>query len=211
MNNKKFLVGAVLLAVAVFATIFFLNKNQPEQATAPTANNDLLIKFHSPIVGEANAPVTIVEFLDPECEACRAMHPMVKQLLNEYAGKVRLVVRYMPYHKNSKYAASVLEEAREFNRYNEALDLMFQHQPAWGDHHNPQPQLIPTYLKDLNIPIENLQPETVIAKHGAKIEIDRQDGEALGVQGTPTFFVNGVKLPQIGYSVLKEAIDKALQ
>ena len=63
-------------------------------------------------MGPDDAKVVLVEFLDPECEACRAFHPFVKQLMADYSGKIKLVVRYAPFHGSSKYVVRVLEAAR---------------------------------------------------------------------------------------------------
>lgn len=213
MNNKKFLLTSIILLGGLFVFFRFIanNPKNSKNGDIPKISSEILIKSHSFIYGETTAPVTLVEFLDPECEACRAMHPIIKELLKEYEGKVRLVVRYMPLHKNSMFAATALEEAREQGKFNEALNVLFENQPAWGNHHNPRPDLIPTYLESLGIPKDSLNPEKLLAKHGAKIEIDRNDGQAAGVRSTPTFFVNGVRLNKIGYEPVKQAIDQALE
>jgi protein-disulfide isomerase len=210
MNNKKFLLIAVAVVIAGFIALTFINQ-EPPAPEVKRVSSETLIKFHSPTKGAKEAPVTIVEFLDPECEACRAMHPILKQLLQEYEGKVRLVIRYMPLHTNSVYAAAVLEEARELGKFEEALDILFQKQPEWGNHHNPMPELIPGYLEGLGISKERLARETVIAKHNAIIEIDKADGLSVGANRTPTFFVNGVILDRIGYDPLKTAIETELK
>jgi protein-disulfide isomerase len=210
MNNKKFLLVAIVVVIAGFIALTFFNQ-EPPTPEIKRISVDTLIKFHSPTKGAKDAPIAIVEFLDPECEACRAMHPILKQLLQEYEGKVRLVIRYMPLHTNSVYAAAVLEEARELGKYEEALDILFQKQPEWGNHHNPMPELIPGFLEGIGIPKERLERETVIAKHGAKIEIDRLDGVSVGANRTPTFFVNGVILDRIGYDPLRNAIEAELK
>lgn len=210
--NKIFVMGAIVIAAVAFGILFWSKQTAVEQAavTVPKANTALLLKPHSPIKGSADAKVTIVEFLDPECEACRSMHPIVKQLLKEYDGRVRLVIRYMPFHGNSKYAASALEEALEQGKFNEALDVLFEKQPQWADHGHPRPELIASFLKEAGV-TGPLDQSSVIAKHGSKIDIDQADGIELGVQRTPTFFVNGVEQDKIGYGPLKQAIEKALQ
>ncbi len=209
-KNKIFILVAVIIALVVFGILTLSNQKSVEASKATTQNDSLLVKPHSPIKGNPDAAVTVVEFLDPECESCRAMHPIMKKLLEEYDGKIKLVIRYMPLHPNSKFASAALEEAREQGRFHEALDLLFEKQPEWGDHHNPRPELISTYLKDLGI-TGNLDANALIAKHGSKVDVDQADGVKLGVRYTPTFFVNGVELPEIGYEPVKQAIEIALQ
>lgn len=211
-NNKVFLLSSLIVAFVFFlALLVWTKRSTPEIATEqPKVDASLLIKAHSPIKGNADAKVTIVEFLDPECEACRAMHPILKNLMEEYKDNLRLVIRYMPFHGNSKLAAAGLEEAREQGRFDEALDILFARQPEWGDHHHPKPELIPILLAEAGVDKKTLDPSALIAKHGEKIDIDEADGKSVGVRMTPTFFVNGEIQHEIGYEPLKKAIEKAL-
>lgn len=212
-KNKIFLISVVVFAVVVFSFFAFLSKTEKKLETqaAPTSiDSSLLIREHSPIKGPMNAQVTIIEFLDPECEACRAMHPILKTLLKEYEGKVRLVIRYMPFHRNSLLAASALEEAKELGKFDEALDKLFEKQPEWADHSYPKPELIAFFLNEIGIDSKQLDNTYLITKHRAKVEIDQADGAKLGVRATPTFFVNGEMLSNIGYDPIKQAIEKAL-
>jgi protein-disulfide isomerase len=222
MKNKWFVFGTLGIAVAVFA-VFFLQKNEKTtppvvEVTQPkeqfggstTDMSAFFVRPHSPRFGNAMARVTVVEWLDPECEACRAMHPAFKRIIAEYGDRVFFVVRYMPYHQGSMYAASALEEARELGKFDEALTILFEKQPEWGNHQQPRPELIPNYLVNLGIPLEKLDREKVIAKHGDKIRQDQEDGEKVGVQGTPSFFVNESPLRELGEAQLRAAIEQQL-
>lgn len=201
------------LALAMFVMFVVVERKRAadSQNSASPADSALLVRDHSPIKGAKDAKVTVVEFLDPECEACRAMHSTVKSLLSEYDGKIRLVIRYMPFHRNSRYAASALEEAREAGKFDQALDLLFKMQPEWGDHHRPRPELIPFYLKQFGMEESKLNVFYLVSKFKERMDIDHADGKRLGVKATPTFFVNGKKLHSIGYEPLKAAIDEALR
>ena len=222
MKNKWFVFGALGIAVAVFAS-FSLQKKEVDpqpvvEVTQPkekleenkTDLSAFFIRPHSPRFGNAMARVTVVEWQDPECEACRELHPAFKRIIAEYGDRVFFVVRYMPYHKGSMYAASALEEARELGKFEEALTILFEKQPEWGSHHQPQPELIPTYLAKLGIPLDRLDRDKLILKHGDKIRQDQEDGETVGVQGTPSFFVNGLPLKELGEAKLRAAIEQQL-
>ena len=211
-SNKSFL----LITMAFISIIFFgltywssLKRAEAEKALAAEKSH-LLIRPHSLVKGTENAKVTIVEFLDPECEACRAMHPIMKRLLLEYEGKIRLVIRYMPGHGNSRLAAAVLEEARELGKFDEAIDILFETQPVWGDHQNPKPELIATFLKDIIKDEKRLERSYLFSKHMWKIDLDQSDATKVEARKTPTFFVNERMLSYIGYDPLKEAIEKEL-
>jgi protein-disulfide isomerase len=180
------------------------------QAATPAPPASVLVRPHSHILGPADAKVTIVEFLDPECESCREVYPMVKHLLSQYGGRVRLVVRYMPFHPNSMYAAAALEAAAEQNKYWEMLETLFRHQPEWGGHHAPRPELIPEYAKQLGLDMDAWTKAVGKGEYKALVERDREDGKSLGVKGTPTFFVNGKMLDQLGYEPLMAMIEAEL-
>lgn len=209
MKNKLFVFIALVLAIVGF-TLFSQTQRQQQAASVPIIDESLLIKEHSPKLGPNEAPVKLVEFLDPECEACRAMDPIVKGLIKQYEGKVQLIVRYMPFHGNSKLAAVSLEEAREQGKYWEALSTLFYYQPQWGDHHNPRPELISKYLVDLGIKPSTLNEADLMKKHQWKVDVDEDDGKKAGVNATPTFFVNGKKLAEIGFEPIKNAIEAEL-
>lgn len=210
-KNKLFVILVGIAAIGVLAVLALLNKKTVEPAAQAAPEKDqYLSRPHSPVQGSADAKVTIVEFLDPECEACRAMHPIVKQLLSEYDGKVKLVIRYMPLHGNSKFASMILEEAREQGKFDQTLEALFQRQPEWGDHHSPRADLIPKIAQESGV-TGTLDYATLAPKHGAKIDMDQTDGIQLGVRMTPTFFVNGVQLSEIGYEPIKQAIEIGLQ
>ncbi len=211
-KNRLFVVIAAIAVLALFVGGAFL-RNRSETsaiAEAPGVDASILIRSHSQIYGNANASVTVVEFYDPECEACRAVHPFTKQIISDYGDRVRFVHRYMPFHGGSMLAASVLEEAKELGKYDQALDLLFERQPEWGDHHQPRPDLIAVILTEIGIPKERLETSYLLGKHQAKIAQDRDDGTAAGVRYTPTFFINGRPLIELGEAPLRKMIDEAL-
>lgn len=185
-------------------------KREAEVAAQPPPNPAVLVRPHSRSLGPTNAKVTVVEFFDPECETCRAIHPAVKRLMAQYKDHVRLVLRYMPLHGNSVYAASALEAAGEQGRYWEMLEALFEQQPRWGDHHAPKPELIPEIAAQVGLDMSAFNRTVNSTGHKALIDTDRKDGLSLGVTGTPTFFVNGKMLERLDYSELKAMIDKEL-
>jgi len=202
-------ITAITLSVFVLGAKFYNNQSSPKEDIL-VLDDGRLIRPYSVRLGSDRAPVKLVEFLDPECEACRAMHPIVKQVFSEFPDKVQLVIRYMPYHGSSAYVAQVLEAARDQQKYWETLDYLFLKQPEWGDHHKPRPDLIPGYLQTLGLDVESIQAAVDQKKFLDRVQTDEEDGNFLGVRGTPTFFVNGKKVERMSYEALKEAIAKEL-
>ncbi|MCX6116729.1 MAG: thioredoxin domain-containing protein [Proteobacteria bacterium] len=224
MKNRGFVFGMLAVAIAVVAIFLFQRKDRPVASVETPDTQSVLgqqvssselskafIRPHSPRFGNEMARVTVVEWLDPECEACSAMHPEVKRIISEYKDRVLFVIRYMPYHDGSMFAATALEEARELGRFEDALTVLFEKQPEWGNHQKPRPDLIPTYLANLGIPLENLDRDKLAAKHGERVRMDQEDGQTVGVKGTPSFFINERPLQELGPSQLRAAIDAALK
>lgn len=226
MKNKSFIL--LLAIVGIFVGLFVYFKKDVSQSSGPSApvaqseasqnsfrvvpvENSVLIKSHSPIKGPFAAKATLVEFLDPECEACAAMYPYVKKVAKEFENDLRVVVRYMPFHKNSKYVANILEGTRAQNKYWEALELLSATQNQWANHHNPQPDLIPQILKPLGLNMEKIVADAKAGKYDQQINEDLEDGKKVGVRGTPTFFVNGKMLEDLGYEALRYSIEQSIK
>jgi protein-disulfide isomerase len=223
MKNKAFIFLIIIVAVLAGGFWYLKKEIRPIEDTSTSQvnaaansfrvvpfDNDTLIKPHSPFKGEASAKVTMVEFLDPECEACAAMYPYVKKVMQEFKNDLRIVVRYMAYHKNSKYVVNILEGARAENKYWEALDLLFTTQNQWANHHNPRPELIPQILKPLGLNIDKIIADAKSGKFDHLVETDMKDGDVVGVRGTPTFFINGKMLEELGYETLRAGIEKSI-
>lgn len=214
MNRNRYLLigGILVLGISIFVAVGrnYQNKEAKRVESIIHVNKEPLVRSYSPRMGAEAAAVTIVEFFDPECESCRAFYPAVKQLLKTYDGKVQLVLRYMPLHKNSSHAAAMLEATRRQGKYWEALDLLLEKQPEWASHHAPRPELIPGYLKTLGLDVDAVKTAAEESDIKNRILQDNADARELGVTGTPTFFVNSEKLQQLGYEQLKQAIEAAL-
>ncbi|NNE97644.1 MAG: DsbA family protein [Pyrinomonadaceae bacterium] len=218
-------IAIVVIAAAIIGASFYRNSTpvatKPANATPAKSwkENEAFIRDDSPTLGPKDAKVTIVEFLDPECESCAKFHPIVKKALKDYEGKVRLVVRYMPLHPNSLSAATFLEAAGEQGKYWEAQDLLFAKQPEWGTRHGvghgaPQPDvnaLFKKYAGELGLNIEQMNAVYSANKYRAKVERDQKDGQSLGVRQTPTIFVNGVKLARLDDTSLRYLINAGLK
>lgn len=212
MNRKLIVFGVLGLLGAAFAVgAWVYQKQQTEQvAQSIDSGEAALVRDHSPAMGHPLYRVTLVEFLDPECESCRRFHPVVKKLLKKYENSIYYVVRYAPFHRHSKEAVAFLEAARIQGKYWEALDLLFERQPQWADHHHPRPEVKWTYLSELGLDEAQMRRDVKLPKIQKMIELDIKDGSGLRVRGTPTFFVNGQPLEKFGPEFLEQKIQQAL-
>lgn len=227
MRKEVKILGAVVIVVVIAAIVganYYRSSVQNERiptnsnSTKSTVNTENLIRPDSPTLGAADAPVTLVEFLDPECESCAAFAPVVKKIMKDYEGKIRLVVRYMPLHPNSLSAATFTEAAGEQGKYWQAQELLFQKQPEWGTKHGPQTSapadintLFKKYATELGLDTKKMDAAFAENRYQEKLQRDLKDGQALGVRQTPTFFVNGRRLARFGEADLRSLIDEELK
>lgn len=204
--DKWMIVGISAIVIGSgFWTAKYFYKSQ-EAAKVQEQDASAFVRPHSPRMGNPDAKITIVEFLDPECESCRAVYPEVKEIMAEYEGKIQLVVRYAPFHSNSTFAIKILHAALKQNKYWETLAVLYESQPEWGSHHNPQPEKIWESLPSAGVDVERIRQDMNDLSTFDLIELDKADGAKLGVTGTPTFFVNGKPLPAFGIQYLREAV-----
>ena len=228
MNKEIKILGAIAVVVIIGAVIganYYRNSVQNAPVTVnsntgkPSIPAETLVRPDSPTLGAADAKVTLVEFLDPECESCAAFGPVVKKILKDYDGKVRLVIRYMPLHPNSLRAATLTEAAGEQGKYWQMQELLFQKQSEWGERHGaptsaPKPDvnaLFDKYAAELGLDMEKVKGAIKENRYQAKLERDLRDGQTLGVRQTPSFFVNGRKLLRFSESDLRALIEDELK
>ena len=206
MRSKiYFLIGLFSLTLG----LFIIGKNYYHNSQDNEISN--LVRSHSPKLGASNPKVILVEFFDPECESCRAFYPIVKDLMEEFKDDVQLVLRYMPFHGNSKEAIAALEASKKQGLYWKSLELLYRTQPMWGSHHHPQIELIYNYLPTIGINVDQLKKDMKSPTIKEIIETDYADGKILEVRATPTFFINGKKLVDFSVQGLRNSIESALR
>jgi len=158
-----------------------------------------------PARGDANAPVTIVEFTDFQCPACAAMHPVLEEVLKSYGNKVRFVVRDFPLnqHENARKAAEAANAANAQGKFFEYIAILFKNQKALD-----VPSL-KKYASELGLDRAKFDAALDRGTYAAEVKKDVDDGEMYGVGSTPTIFVNGVQLRMLSAEGLRAAIDRA--
>ncbi len=200
MKQKTlFTVAVVLLMLGFIVAALLYNVEKEEQDDQPVAaNNPALVRMHSPALGRAEAPVVIVEFLDPACETCAAFYPLVKQMLAANPDKIRLVLRYAPFHKGSDQVVAALEAARKQGKFWPALEALLAAQADWTRNHAVQVERIWPHLERAGLDLQQLRKDMAAPEITAVIEQDLLDAQTLRVSKTPDFFVNGKPLPSFG-------------
>lgn len=213
-KKRILLVAGVLGALAL--VYFGVTQVYQQQSTShykflSHSQSEKFVRDYSVRMGAENAPVYLIEFLDPACESCRAFYPVVKDIMKEFEGKVQLVVRYAAFHKPSAFAITVLEAAREQDLYWELLGLLFEKQPEWASHHHPRAELIWDYARDVGLDMDRLKQDMKDAKIQKVLQQDNEDLTFLKVKMTPTFFANGTPLRDFSIQGLKSLITSELE
>jgi protein-disulfide isomerase len=142
------------------------------------------------VLGPADAPVTLVEYGDYQCPACGAAHPMVKVILKRLGAKLRFVFRNMPLseiHPYAELAAEAAEAAAAQGKFWEMHDALYEHQDELG------PDLVTTLAKRLRLDTSRFEDDLVSRRFLDHVKRDFMGGVRSGVNGTPTFFVDGMR------------------
>jgi protein-disulfide isomerase len=213
MKKNHIIIATVVIMVTVFAlaTYFYSAKQVENKNQLAAQNTSAFIAEHSPRKGNPHAKVTIVEFVDPACETCKDFHPIIKKILKKHPSKINLVIRYAPFHQGSDQMVAILEAARKQDKFWETFDLMFETQSKWAIRHQARPDLFWNILKKSKLlDLARLQQDMNDPAIAKVIQKDLADGQALGANKTPTFFVNGKPLPRFGYKQLMDLVNSEL-
>ncbi len=208
----KIFAGTCLVLIGIFAATSFYYKNQQARMYNFMAQNNAstFVRDHSQTLGSDDAKVFLVEFMDPACETCAVFSPVVKQIMAAHPGKIKLVLRYAPFHEGADYFVKILEAAKKQGKYWETLDVMFKSQTYWTSHHVAQPEKIWQFLPKAGLNVDQIKKDMNDPAIEKIIEQDLADAKTLNVRKTPGFFVNGKPLMTFGRQHLYELIQSEI-
>ena len=161
-----------------------------------------------PARGSATAPVTIVMFTDFQCPACAATHPVLQKVAAEYGDKVRFVVRDFPLtqiHDNAFKAAQAANAARAQGKFFEYAELLYRNQDSLDT------ASLKRLAAEAGLNQKQFDADLDSEKYASEVRKDMQDGAGYGIGGTPTIFVNGVRMRQLSTTAFRSAIERALR
>jgi len=142
------------------------------------------------VVGPAAAPVTLLEYGDFQCPYCGAAHPIVKEVQRLLGKNLRFVFRHFPLttiHPHAEHAAEAAEAAGAQKKFWQMHDVLFENQRALTDAD------VAAYAAALGLDTDQFVGELAVHAHAPRVKEDFMSGVRSGVNGTPTFFVNGVR------------------
>lgn len=209
MNRRTIVIATAILAILGFGLAgYFYTRTATdnERVAAISGGGTNLIRPSSPVLGPAEARVTIVEFFDPACESCRAFYPVVKQIMAAHPKDVRLVLRYAAFHDGSEEAVRILEAARLQGRFQPVLEALLDAQPVWASHGNPDIAKAWEAARKAGLDEGRARREMSLPGISTILRQDAADIQVLNVRGTPTFYVNGKPLTSFGRRQLEELV-----
>ena len=210
---RALLTAFAIAALAIGAVVVLLLRDggMPEQATNAVAGQVVRENSHR-LNSVPDSDVNFVEFLDFECEGCKALYPVVEQLRAEYGDRVNFVIRYFPLksHFNSERAALAVEAAAQQGQLEAMYKRMYDAQNEWGEQQTPADAVFRGFAGELGLDLAAYDAAYNDPATLERVRLDVADGQALGVQGTPTFFLNETRLQPRSYEDLTNALDEAL-
>jgi protein-disulfide isomerase len=215
-NEHKILIGIgvitlLLVGIAVFSLTGTSGLASEEKKTK--VDNKFLLNKNSYKKGSPKAKVSLVEFGDFQCPACATAQPVLRKILSTYKNDVVLIFRQypLPGHKNARVAAYAAEAAGAQGKFFEMHDLLYENQKDWSESTDPLHQHFMLYAKKLKLDTALFEKEVKESKYKAKIEKDISDGNAAGVNATPTFYINGLQnTGGMSFDEFKKQIENAL-
>ncbi|MDG4798805.1 thioredoxin domain-containing protein [Micromonospora sp. WMMD1082] len=216
-RNTRLTLAMILVVILAGLGVLTVNRHTAPRTAGQTGapvDPAVLVRDDSHRLStSADGRVTLVEFLDFECESCAAAYPAVKDILATYQDRITVVVRYFPVpgHPNAELAARAAQAAANQDRFAGMYALLFENQDAWGHQRTPQTEAFLGYARTLGLDLERFARDLDDPATAARVARDKSDGESVGVRGTPTFFLDGRELTQVRTQEdLVAAIDAAL-
>ncbi|WP_412484091.1 DsbA family protein [Mycolicibacterium frederiksbergense] len=219
--GRAWLTALAVITILAVGVILLMNSGsrgddaiRSEAAPTADAGGVQVVRDSSHRLNDLPDPkVTLVEFLDFECEGCRAAYPLVEELRNQYGDRVEFVIRYFPLsgHFNGERAARAVEAAAQQGQLEAMYRKMYETQSEWGEQRVPADDVFRGFATDLDLDMAAFDAAYSDPATLERIRVDQQDGEKLGVMGTPTFFVNGQQIALRRAEDLRTAVEDALQ
>ena len=203
-RNLKLILAMIVVAVLVLGSFALFSRQSPQPAAAPE-----LVRADSPRLSDGTK-ATFVEFLDFECESCASLHPVIEHLRGRYGDRITFVVRHMPLHGNSMDAARAAEAAGAQGRFEAMYKKLFETQGEWGHQQTSQRDVFFGYAKAMGLDMDKFTAAFADPATTRRIEQSAQDGRTLGVQKTPTMFLNGTMIEPESFDDFVAKLDAAV-
>lgn len=178
-----------------------------------------LLVFAGVLVQKASAQssaakVILTEYSDYQCPACAYFHPIVKRLKTTFGEKLNVEYKFFPLnsHQYGALSARAAQAAGNQGKFLEMHNLLFENQDRWSSSGNPQAIFV-SYAKKLGLNVEQFKEDLNAAETQRTVMEEKEEGVEMGVDSTPTFFINGQKIEEnpATYSAFKELIESFMK
>lgn len=208
--SKRFLMIMAGLIVLFIGVIVYTKHNN----NANTGQNGDNGGGSNYTQGAGTSGVTLVEFGDFQCPACRSYYPVIQQVQQKYGDKLKFQFRHFPLvqiHKNAMIGHRAAEAAGRQGKFWEMHDLLYERQSAWTNSPNPI-AVVEDYAAELGLNIDQFKADFASESVNNTISADIKAGQALGANSTPTFYINGKKIDPLPTDVagFSKLIDEAI-
>ncbi|TFF04417.1 DsbA family protein [Cellulosimicrobium funkei] len=216
MTTRRILQSVLLLGVAGLLAIlvwFILSSGTDDADASAQSGDPQVVREDSHVINQApDEKAVLVEFLDFECEVCRAYYPTVEQLREQYSDELTLVIRYFPIpsHANANNAAIAVEAAARQGELEAMYQQMYATQADWGEARDSKAHVFRGFAEEMGLDMAQYDADVADPKVAARVQRDFDEGRALGVGGTPTFFLDGEKVSVENPGDLTRAVEAAL-
>ncbi|WP_152218436.1 MULTISPECIES: DsbA family protein [Arthrobacter] len=206
------LLAAVALVIGMVILFNALGEDESQAAGTPTTAAEVVREDSHRLSEAPDEKAVLVEFLDFECEACLAAYPLVEDLSEEYGENLTVVARYFPLpgHPNSETAAAAVEAAAQQGKFTQMHALMYEKQTEWGHTSEDRSPVFREYAEDLGLDMDAYDAAIANPATMDRVNIDKRDGMALNVGGTPTFFLDGEKIQPATVEEFRTLIETAI-
>jgi len=194
---KRYLPFIIVLGVglATFGSGAMLYRTKHSQLQAIPEDKALPANTSSEsmhVRGNPNAPVTLEEFGDFQCPPCGSFAAFAEELLKEFDSRVRLVFRSFPLsaHEHAREASLAAEAAGLQGHFWEMHDVLYREQAAWSKAPNAR-ELFESYAGTIGLNVDQFKKDMDGEKTKARVDADKARGESLGINLTPTIYING--------------------
>lgn len=207
--NKQFF-AIIILIVGALIGVFALTSNKNDNG----GSGDTSAQPSNHVTGNLDSKVTLQEFGDFQCPACKSYYPLVKEVKETYGDRIKFQFSHFPLiqiHPNAFIGSRAAEAAGKQNKFFEMHDLLYENQEAWTQSSNPQP-LLEGYAQQLGLNMDQFKSDMSSSGVADTINADVRAAQAIGGNSTPTFAINGKKLEKNPQSIdeFKKLIDDEL-
>lgn len=211
--SKQFVAIVIACLIALFGIFAITSKKDSSPNT--NTNGSSTSKLSNNVFGQNAKKVTLVEYGDFQCPACGQYHPLVKQLIEEYKTDIQFQFRNFPLqaiHPNARAASRAAEAAAKQGKYWEMHDQLYEQQDSWKDSSSVR-TVFEGYASQLGLKLDQFKTDFASEAVNETINADYQEGQKLGVSGTPTFFLQGKKIDKNPQTLdeFKKLIDQAIK